>query len=422
MQEAALPIFLLTYALISLQRFRGFQLNRPLASLFGASLMVVFGVLAWGDALAAVAGGLEILALLLGMMMMVATLEVAGFFEYLADRLAKRADSPRRFFVEICIASAVLSALILNDTVVLLLTPVIIKTCKRLGTGPIPFLMGETITANIGSTATLVGNPQNAYIGIISGTSFVRYAAIMAPLTALCLVAAIWLMLQFFSKDLAVPAGTSPVSPGDPPKLDRTLIRIAGAVFAGVLALFVLSSFLHLSIAMVAMGGGVFMLFSTVLYRGFRVESILARVDWTILLLFCGLFVVLSGIEHANLVGGFVASVVSVGSGGNDPATLGWLALVSTILSNLISNVPAVLLLAPVAAALGTEKAWLVLAASSTLAGNATLLGAAANLITAEVARMHGYEFRWARFTAIGLPVSLVTLAISIALIAFLPF
>src|SRR6267143_6163055 len=113
--EPALPIFLLTYALISLQRFRGFQLNRPMAALFGAALMVIFGVVTWQGALQAVSSGLEILALLLGMMMMVATLEVAGFFEFLAERLVARASSPRSFFVQMCVASAVLSALILND-------------------------------------------------------------------------------------------------------------------------------------------------------------------------------------------------------------------------------------------------------------------------------------------------------------------
>lgn len=422
MLEAALPIFLVTYALISLQRFRGFQLNRPIAALFGALLMVVFGVISWDGALGAVRDGLEILALLLGMMMMVATLEVAGFFEYLADRLARRASTPRGFFVQVSAASAVLSALILNDAVVLLLTPVVIKTCKRLGVHPIPYLMAETICANIGSTATLVGNPQNAFIGIVSGVSFVRYAAIMAPITALCLALAVLMMVRFFAKDLKPPEGAAEARPQpDPVRLDPTLIRLAGGVLGGVLVLFVLSSFIGLRIAEVAVGGGIVMLFSTVAYRGFRVESILARVDWTILLLFCGLFVVLRGVEDAHLVEGFVSTVSSVGAGGSDPTTLSWFAVVTSVLSNLVSNVPAVLLLAGVASALGSDKAWLILASSSTLSGNATLLGAAANLITAEVARVHGYEFHWLKFTLIGLPVAAVTLLVSTALVAYLP-
>lgn len=423
MQEAALPILVVTYALLSLTRFRGFQLNRPVASLLGAGLMVAFGVLTWRGALDAVADGLEILALLLGMMVMVATLEVAGFFEYLASRMASRAGSRRAFFVQVCLASAVLSALVLNDTVVLLLTPVVIKTCKRLEANPVPFLMAETICANIGSAATVIGNPQNAYIGIQSGVSFLRFGAVMAPIATLCLIVSIWMMLRFFERDLRAPLGAGAGLPaGEAPPLDPTLIRIAGVVLACVVGLFVLSSTLGLSVAEIAMGGAVAMLFSTVGYRRFRVETILARVDWTILLLFCGLFVVLRGVEDAHLVEGLVATVASVGSGGSDPATLGVLSGVSAVLSNLISNVPAVLLLAPVAAALGGEKAWLILASSSTLAGNATILGAAANLITAEVARAHGLEFSWLRFTKIGLPVAAVTLIISTLALAYFPF
>src|SRR5690349_19804001 len=118
-----------------------------MAALFGALLMVVFGVISWSGALAAVGAGLETLALLLGMLMMVATLDVAGFFGHLAKRLAARAKSPRAFFVQVCVASAVLSALVLNDAVVLLLTPVVIRTCRAIGAKPVPFIMAETICA-----------------------------------------------------------------------------------------------------------------------------------------------------------------------------------------------------------------------------------------------------------------------------------
>jgi Na+/H+ antiporter NhaD/arsenite permease-like protein len=419
-QEAALPILFLTLGLISLQRFGRFQINRPIAALFGAMLMVVFGVLTWHGALGAVGAGLETLALLLGMMMMVATLEVAGFFEYLAERLASRAASPRGFFVQVCVASAVLSALILNDAVVLLFTPVIIKTCRRLGVHPIAYLMAETICANIGSVATLVGNPQNAYIAIQSGISFVRYAAIMTPVAALCLAVSIPMMLRFFRKDLEQAAKPESGADGSPSKLDPVLIRIGGSVLVAVVALFFLSSFLGISIAEVAMGGGIAMLFSTVAYKGFRVDAVLAKVDWTILLMFCGLFVLLEGVKQAHVLDWLISMITSVGTAG-DPATLGVLAGVTSVVSNLVSNVPAVFLLAPAAAALGSDKAWLVLASSSTLAGNATLVGAAANLITAEVARGAGYEFPWLRFTLIGLPVAGVTLLLSTAVLAFVP-
>jgi Na+/H+ antiporter NhaD/arsenite permease-like protein len=417
-QEAALPLLILTLALISLQRFRAFQFNRPIASLFGALLMLVFGVITWHAALEAVGSGLEILALILGMLMMVATLEVAGFFEYLALRLVARARSPQHFFVEVCVASAVLSALVLNDAVVLLLSPVIIRTCKKLSANPVPFLMAETICANIGSVATLVGNPQNAYIGVQSGVPFLTFAAVMGPVAALCLLISIPMMLRFFRKDLQAKREAPPeVAAAPASNLDPVLIRISGAILGACVALFFLSSFLGIAIAEVAMGGGVAMLFSTVAYRGFRVERILAKVDWTILLLFCGLFVVLRAVEDAHVLDGLVTAV---GAGGGH-GSLGALAGVSALISNLVSNVPAVLLLSPTAAAMASTKAWLVLASSSTLAGNATIVGAAANLITAEVARAHGLEFSWKRFMMIGLPVAGITLTVSTLLIALAP-
>src|SRR5206468_1148187 len=135
----------------------------------------------------------------------------------------------------------------------------------RMGVSPVAYLMGETICANIGSTATLIGNPQNAYIGITSGISFLYYAAVMTPVTGLCLAVAIPMMLRFFRKDLsAATTGAGQMPAADRRPVDRTLIRVAGAVFGTVLVLFILSSLLHLSIAAIAMGGGVFMLFSTV--------------------------------------------------------------------------------------------------------------------------------------------------------------
>lgn len=418
MQEAALPILVLTLALLSLQRFRAFNLSRPMAALLGALLMVLFGVISWSGALAAVGSGLETLALLLGMLMMVATLDVAGFFGYLAARLAGRAKSPRHFFIQVCAASAVLSALVLNDAVVLLLTPVVIRTCRTIGAKPMPFLMAETICANVGSVATLVGNPQNAYIGVQSGIGFLAYAAVMAPVAALCLLIAIPIMLFHFRSDLISTVEKVPSDAAGPDtQLDPQLFRLASVVLLITLALFFASSFLGLSVAQVAMGGGIAMVFGTTAIRGFRVERIFARVDWTILLLFSGLFVVLRAVQDAHAMDGALGAL----SGGGGAGGLWTLTGVSALISNLVSNVPAVILLAPATAAFGSQKAWLILASSSTLAGNATLVGAAANVITAEVARRNGVEFSWARFMIVGLPVAAATLVASTLVIALLP-
>ena len=314
--------------------------------------------------------------------------------------------------------TALLSALILNDTVVLMFTPIIIKVCRSMDANPVPFLVGEALAANIGSVATGVGNPQNAYIVIQSGISFPDFALVLAPLAVISLVAAVAIVALVFKKDL-FDGGL-----GKPKSIDRELIMsgmhrtkmeapffLVLAVLCTVFIGFIASPWLNAPISLIAFMGGCFLLLALpMIKRDTGTQPILRGVDWTLLLFFVGLFIVLKGVETSGLMSLMLDSFADLGAG---VAGVAGLSTISAVLSNLISNVPAVMLLSPMIPA-GDNTLWLALASSSTLAGNATILGAAANIIVVEKGLGMGVEVRLRDFVKAGLPVTLVTLLMSI--------
>lgn len=196
----ALFIFVLTYALISVRRIRGVSIERPAAALFGAFLMIIIGILPTDEVLGAI--DLNILALLLGMMIIVSCLEITGLFDRASQLLVTKCGDMFTFLWVSMGVTALLSALILNDTVVLMFTPIIIKVCRSIDANPVPFLIGEALAANIGSVATAVGNPQNAYIVIRSGITFPDFAMALTPLAIISLVIAITIVAVVFKKDI----------------------------------------------------------------------------------------------------------------------------------------------------------------------------------------------------------------------------
>lgn len=412
----AAVVLLATYVLLSLPRVvvAGVRVTRPVLAAAGGVLMLAVGAVAPRAALAAI--DFPTLALLLGMMLLVAALEVAGFFEVLAGWIVRHARTQRGLLVSVMCAVAVLSALFLNDAVVLLFTPVLVRAAIRMQVNATPYLAGEAVAANVGSVATPIGNPQNAFIAIAGDIDFPRFVAVLGPVALACLLVALLAALIAFRRDLArpiVPARDS-AKPYHPILLPATLLLVLV-----VLALFAASSALGWSLWAIALLGGVaaFALADGVLIlRGDRPRSQLLapvvprRVNWGVLLFFVGLFVLLAGVRGSGLLAAFLSAAASV----RIETPVG-LAIAAAVLSNVVSNVPAVLLLAP---AVHGEGAWLMLAAASTLAGNATLLGAAANVIVAEQARAHGAEFDVVRFVLYGAPVTIATLAIAILWLA----
>jgi Na+/H+ antiporter NhaD/arsenite permease-like protein len=272
----------------------------------------------------------------------------------------------------------------------------------------------------VGSLATLVGNPQNAYIGLASGITFTRYASVMAPVAAVCLLVTIGAAWLLYRKDLRQPLAPRTVTRKEraaaieQPRLLTFGLAVVALVFVG----FLFHDALGLPLSLIALTGGSLMIFFAPLFGRASPRVLFRRIDWSIILLFVGLFIVLRGVQTSG--------VLELLFGGLEAASAGairqvWgLGLVASIVSNLISNVPATLLLAPLVASFDSEALWFTLAASTTLAGNATLLGAAANLIVAEKAEELGVAVPFWSFAKVGLPVTVVTLATAFVMVRWL--
>ena len=427
----ALAIFLVTYALISIRRFPKVKIDRPAAALIGAALMILLGVVSPGGAIDAI--NMDIILLLVGMMVLVAGLELCGFFEWVSLLMIKHSKDQFTFLVLTMVVTGSLSALVLNDTIVLLFTPIIIRTCRLLKSNPVPFLVAEAIAANIGSVATAVGNPQNAFIATQSNITFVDFSAKLLPVAAVCMLVAIAILYLFYRKDInrgsaqefrrkilaegwvafrdELVKGDAATTSGIKKLRDRrlglyTLLGITALTFGA----FVLSHVVNAPIAVIAFLGGAAALFIVPVVTDVKAKDMLAGVDWSIILFFVGLFIVIEGVKSSLLLDEIKNLFPGFGAG--DIPSLAWLTALSAFLSNLVSNVPAVMLLSEMIP-LDKTDLWLALASSSTLAGNATILGAAANIIVAEKAEGMGVEVNFWKFTLVGFPIAMATLFVS---------
>jgi Na+/H+ antiporter NhaD/arsenite permease-like protein len=427
----ALAIFLVTYAIISIRRFPKVKIDRPAAALIGAALMILLGVVSPGGAIDAI--NMDIILLLVGMMVLVAGLELCGFFEWVSLLMIKYSKDQFTFLVLTMVVTGALSALVLNDTIVLLFTPIIIRTCRLLKSNPVPFLIAEAIAANIGSVATAVGNPQNAFIATQSNITFINFSAKLLPVAAVCMLVAIAIMYLFYRKDInkgsaqefrrkiladgwvafrdELVKGDAATTSGIKKLRDRrlglyTLLGITALTFGA----FVLSHVVNAPIAVIAFLGGAAALFIVPIVTDVKAKDMLAGVDWSIILFFVGLFIVIEGVKSSLLLDEIKNLFPGFGAG--DIPSLAWLTALSAFLSNLVSNVPAVMLLSEMIPLHQTDL-WLALASSSTLAGNATILGAAANVIVAEKAEGMGVEVNFWKFTLVGFPIAMATLFVS---------
>ena len=395
-------MFVVTYALISLRRLPWIEVTTWQASLFGAVLMLIVGAVTL-DLLPDYINT-DILLLLLGMMLLVASLDVCGFFDIAAGMLMRCSVSGRMLLGSVMILSAVLSALVLNDAVVLLMTPAVIRCCGKAGCDPIPYLIAVFVSANIGSAATVIGNPQNAYIATSANIDFLTFSQYMVPLSLICLALSYVLLLLLFGKRL------DPAHPDvhrEPMRYDRRLYPVL-AIMIAMIALFALSHSLDIPLWSIAMAGGA-LSYLIVATKGRKaVFHVVKRVDWGVILFFIGLFIVMGGAVESGLID----TLTDAFPGFSESPSIGSLTVVTAVLSNLISNVPSVILLDNLIPA-GDLALWLTLSASSTLAGNMTMIGAAANVIVSEEAEKVSVRIDFWRFLKIGIPVSLVTLFVT---------
>ncbi|MDX9995843.1 MAG: SLC13 family permease [Rhodocyclaceae bacterium] len=388
------------FAVVYLGMFLGglprLRLDRAGVALLGA--IAVIGIGAVDTAAAARAVDLPTILLLFSFMVVSAQMRLGGFYTAVTRGVAELPLAPANLLGALLAVAAALSAVFSNDIVCLAMTPVVARICLQRGLPPLPFLVGLACAANIGSAATLIGNPQNMLIGSVLRLDFAAYAARALPPVLLSLVA-LWAFLAWrLRRAPAVPP--APTLPSDDaPLFDRWQTAKGLAVATALLLVFLFTSWPREVAALVAAG---FLLLS----RRFHSSHVLGFVDWELLVLFIGLFAV----NHAFETTGLAAQAVGwLATQGVPLAEPGPLFVAGLALSNLVSNVPAVMLLMPHLH--GPESAT-QLALVSTFAGNLLLVGSIANLIVVDLAKKSGIEIGWRAHAAIGVPVTLATLAI----------
>ncbi|MHC5540190.1 anion transporter [Singulisphaera rosea] len=392
-------IFGLTYLALAVGKVPGLRIDRAGIAMVGASAMLACGPLTLPDAARAV--DYETLILLFGMMTLVAYLRMAGFFALATDWIASKFYGPFSLLAVTIAVSGILSAFLVNDVVCVALTPLVLHLCQRLGRPPIPYLVGLATASNVGSVATITGNPQNIIIGTLSRISYLDFAMHLAPIAILGLGFNFLVVAAVYRKTLAASRGRTVAVQGPRPRVHRGLLIKSIIVTLVTVACF----FAGKPIALVALGAAAIMMLDRV-----RREKVYSSIDWPLLLMFTGLFVVVHAFEvHVVRTWGLDQWRAILDS----PVVL--VSLLSVALSNLVSNVPAVLLFEPLMRVMPQQElAWLALAMSSTLAGNLTVLGSVANLIVVENARRAGTELGFVEYLKVGIPLTIVTTATGI--------
>jgi Na+/H+ antiporter NhaD/arsenite permease-like protein len=401
----AVGIFAATYVLIAARKLRWLPIGRPAGALVGAVAMVAFGVLTPAESYAAVDHAT--IVLLFGMMMLAAYLDAAGFFHRMSAGLVAACRTPSGLLTAVALVPGILSAFLVNDAVCVFLTPVVVDLCRRHRLPFPPFLLALATSANIGSAATLVGNPQNMIIGSMSGYGFASFLARSAPAAAAGLLVNLGLLHAYFGRRLPARFGGDPPPP--PPPVDLRFVRVA-LVAAGI----VLGFFLGGDLGYVTLAGVTVL----VLVEHREPRAALGRVDWSLLVFFCALFVVVAGLASTGLVArawGASAPFLRFDDAGGLASFTGLM----TAGSNLVSNVPMVLLTGPHLAELGDPAlGWVLLAFVTTVAGNLTLIGSVANIIVAEGAREHHALGFW-EYLRFGAVSTVLVLAVGVPILVW---
>jgi Na+/H+ antiporter NhaD/arsenite permease-like protein len=390
---AAILIFLAVYLVLAIGRLPGFRVDRTGACIIGASLMIAFGVLDLGQAYAAI--NYDTIILLFGVMIVVANLRLSGFFSAVAEWVVEHAHRPIVLLAAIVFVAGFFSAFFVNDTMCLVLTPLVLDISRQLRRNAVPYLLAVAMAANIGSVATITGNPQNMMIGSFSGIQYRTFAAALSPVALVGLAMTVAVIAAIYHREFRLQEKVA--LERRPVRINRVLMWKSLAVSAGMIVLF----FAGWPVPKVALMAGALLLVT----RRLKPERIYREIDWSLLVLFIGLFIVVAGVEKTSLPGDLFRATqrfhlerVSV------------LSAVAALLSNVVSNVPAVLVFKPFIAQMGDPvRSWLTLAMSTTLAGNLTILGSVANLIVVQRARHEAPISFWEYFK-VGAPLTVLTM------------
>lgn len=402
MDRLTIVVFALVYAGMIFGKYPGLAMDRTGMALLGAIVLVVAGRVREREAWDAI--DVPTIVLLLGLMVVSSQLRLGGFYTFVTRKIAAAEVSPRALLALIIGSMAALSAVLTNDVICLAATPVLIEGCARRRLNPVPYLLGLACAANIGSAATLIGNPQNMLIGQALDLSFAGYL-LDAFVPSVLSLAVVWIVIVAYTRDrwhmeMPLPEYEAPVF--NPWQTGKGLVAI--------LALIVIFLFMPWPRDIVALAAAGLLLLS----RKMQSRAIMGLVDWHLLLLFMGLFI----INHAFQATGALDAIAEWLRGNRiDVSQPGWLFAAIVVLSNLVSNVPATMLLLPSAT---HPSAGAILALASTFAGNLFIVGSIANIIVVEQAARFGIRITWQEHARIGLPITISTLGIAAAWLWFL--
>lgn len=403
------------------------KVNRTIVALLGGALVVVSGVVNQSQAFAAI--DFNTIALLTGMMIIVAVTRTSGLFEFVAIWSAKKVKaSPVGILIVLTLVTAVFSAFLDNLTTVLLVVPIALLIVEKLKVSPYPFLFSQILASNIGGTATLIGDPPNILIGSATGLSFMQFLTQLGPVVVVILIVMVPLFSLLWGKQLVttdenrqrIMRFREASSIRDMGLLIKSLI-----VLVAVVAGFIIGEHFHIPPGTVAILGAAVLLLITALGKGQQeqgehVHEALSEVEWPALLFFAGLFVIVAGVEHAGLLN-ILADEMMTLTGGDAMTTSFATLWLAAIVSAAVDNIPFVATMIPLVESMEAgmggaeqlEPVWWSLALGACLGGNGSLVGAAANVMVAGLSERAGHPISFVQFVKIGLPLMLLTVVIA---------
>ncbi|MAF46711.1 MAG: ArsB/NhaD family transporter [Rhodospirillales bacterium] len=415
-------LLIISYAILLTEKY-----NRTVVALIGAGLVIITGLVSQAQAIAAI--DFNTIALLTGMMIIVAITRTSGVFEFVAIWSAKKVNAnPVGILIVLSLVTAVFSAFLDNLTTVLLVVPIALLIVEKLDVSPYPFLVSQILASNVGGTATLIGDPPNILIGSATGLTFMQFLINLGPLVVVLIIVMVPIFIFLWGKELVASddarQGIMRFREADS-ITDKKLLIVSLSVLALVIAGFIIGERYHIRPGTTAMfGAAVLVLASTfgatTKVQTERLHSALIEVEWAALLFFIGLFIIVAGVEHAGLLNILGAELMKF-TGGDGALTAYATLWLSAIVSAAVDNIPFVATMIPLVesmeAGLGgaaqLEPVWWSLALGACLGGNGSLVGAAANVMVSGLAERAGHPISFVRYLKIGVPFMLFTVAIA---------
>lgn len=410
MKIFAIMVFVLVMGAIMTEK-----LHRTTAALAGAVLLVICGVMTGKQAIGYI--DFNTIGVLVGMMIVVAVIRTTGMFEYISIKAAKAAKGdPWKILIAFVLITAILSAFLDNVTTVLLVGPMSIAIARMLEINPVPFLMMQILASNVGGTATMIGDPPNIMIGSASGLSFMDFIANTGAAAVLIIIAQIIVMKFLYKEQLeSGPINKTSVMNLDPDKsiTNRKLMNQSIAVMVLVVIGFIIHDKLGFDSCMIALGAAAIML----IIGHQEVDQIISEVEWTTIVFFMSLFVVVGGLERTGVIHSISSWLISA-TEGHYILTMLVLLWASALLSSVLDNIPFVATLIPLVLTMqqqgmNVEAFWWAISLGACLGGNGTMIGASANVVLSDIANKHGYPITFKSYLRVGFPFMLMSVGIA---------